>query len=136
MLTFVKINVNPKGVMTNDCVTRAISTASGIPYKDVWQGLLRITDMTGYSPNDPHVYEQYLRDIGYTKRKKPFKPSGKTYRAIEATAFLEPGTSAVLRVAHHLVAVKNNNLVDSWNSGLKSVYGYWVKPTKPLGCKN
>lgn len=128
MLKYYKVNINPKGVITNDCVVRAISTASGLDYEEVWRGLLKITEETGYSPNDPHVSKQYLKELGFVQQKKPFKPSGKTYRAIEADEFLQKDSRAVLRVAHHMVAVKDGELIDSWNSGLKSVYCYWVKP--------
>lgn len=125
MLIFTRKNVNPKGVKTTDCVIRAITVASGKRYSEVWEGLLDIAAKTGYTPSDPKNYRQYLTNIGFVRHGKPFKLTGKTFRACEADQFLE-GKHAILELANHLTAVDGTSYVDTWDCGRKSVYCYWV----------
>ena len=78
------------------------------------------------NPNAPQVYSKYLEDNGFkwvgvsvTKGKK--RPTVQSF-----TQAHKEGTY-ILRVAHHVVTVSEGYFWDTWDSGNKSVYGYYVK---------
>ena len=126
-MRFVKANVNPKRKKTGDCVIRAIVQASCLPYEQVAKMMFDAYMETGYSFDSRECAEIILTKLGFEKRKKPFKPNGKTYCVGEAYQFIKPDEIAVLNVAHHFSCVKGDKLIDLWDCSKKSVYGYYVR---------
>ena len=122
----IKLNLNPKGWKTGDCVIRAIAYATQQSWDDVYKGLSDLGFKKKRMPNDKQVYEQYLKDLGWEKQKQPRKWDNTKYTVNE---FIKefPHNVYVVSVANHLTAIANNDIVDTWDCGRKSVGNYWVK---------
>lgn len=133
MLIFAKHNANFKNRKTCDCVIRAIAEASSIPYKDAAKRLFDEWMSTGYDMTSNKVVDKVLSDLGFVKKGKPFKENGKTYCAIEMDKLIGQTDAAVVQVASHLTCVKGQYLIDLWDCGVKSVYGYWIKKNAYTG---
>lgn len=127
MLEYIELNVNPKRKKTGDCSTRALCQATNTPWADVLKMQCDESIRSCYDPTSDKVAEVLLSKLGFEKMGKPFKPDGTTYAVCEMDQILKPDDIAVLKVAHHWVCVKGTQYVDTWNSGCKSVYGYYVK---------
>ena len=113
-----------------DCQVRALVVALGMDYVDAWRLLYT---MQG---------EEQLCSFSLTTRLALFDPR---LRVILAHAFPavrgEPRMNGqrfckeykvghyILRMAHHVAAVVDGNLYDSWDSSRKCVYAAWeVRP--------
>lgn len=126
-MDYVEINLNPKGKKTGDCGTRAIAQATGASIEDVLNQEVKVYLETGYAIGMPQNEDAVLTRYGFAKMKKPFKSDGTTYSAGEMDRLISNRDIAVLILANHLACVKKHCLIDIWNCGSKSVYGYWVK---------
>lgn len=127
MLEYVNLNVNPKRKKTGDCSTRALCQATNTPWAEVIKMQCEESCKSCYDPTSPQVVEALLNKLGFAKMGKPFKPSGRTYAVAEMDQLLKPDDIAVVQVANHWVCVKGTRYIDIWNSGIKSVYRYFVK---------
>lgn len=127
MLKFYPCNVNPHNRKTSDCVVRAIAQASGKDYDEVAKDLFDEWMRTGYEMTSNKTVDAVLAKYGFVQFKKPFKPNGKTYMAREMDELLDPDESCVVRIANHLTCAKGGYLIDLWDCGSKSVYGYYKK---------
>ena len=63
-------NCNPKHKRTEDCVIRAIASATGDSWEDVVKQLTEYMIKTGDVYNTPNLYGKYLKDIGITTAKE------------------------------------------------------------------
>ena len=79
----IKLNLNPKGWKTGDCVIRAIAYATQQSWDDVYKGLSDLGFKKKRMPNDKQVYEQYLKDLGWEKQKQPRKWDNTKYTVNE-----------------------------------------------------
>jgi hypothetical protein len=119
-------NENPKNRRTDDCVVRAISTATGQTWDDTLMGLTKCALKHKYMIHCPELYGKYLEELGWVKQKQPRKSDNKRYRASE---FVE--TFRGVAVAHlgtqHVACIKDGQVWDIWNSSNEVVGNYWVK---------
>ncbi len=122
---YKKLNVNPKNKKAGDCVVRAFSIATGESWDKTLTDLFQIALKIKFMPNDKETYSKYAESMGFIVRKVELKNGHKP----TVKSFAEDNKSGVyiLRVANHLVTVINGEYIDSWDSGYKSVYMYWVK---------
>ena len=120
---YQKHNANPKGRKTGDCVIRAFSLASGKTWEDTLTDLYRIAMDLKTSPTESETYAKYADQLGFVSHKVELvnghKPTPKTF------AQSHPAGTFVLRLAHHVVTVKDGVYYDIWDCGAKSVYKYW-----------
>ena len=109
-----------------DCVIRALTKVLGKEWLEVFEELIPIARELQCMPNGKPSYEAYLKSKGFeyhgiSNRKGTKRPTvnsfAKEYK--EGTFFL--------RVANHVVAVVDGIYYDTWDSGEKSIYGYWSK---------
>ena len=120
-------NANPKNKLSaGDCVVRAISFASGLDWDTVYTGLCEIGMNMKMMPNDRKVFDKYLEDIGFVKRKTPKNAYGCRY-TVEQLARHNPNMLTILSTSNHLTAIKDGKVVDTWDCGFKCVGNYWVK---------
>lgn len=129
--TFVYRNENPKGKHTDDCVIRALSAASGIPYTTVLKELVDITLKTGYCFNEPRCYSKWLESKGFVSRKQPRKANNSKYTGSEFCRLMQTeGKTSDTFVAHlgtrHIAAIIDGKINDIFNSGSGCVGHYWV----------
>lgn len=130
MLSFKKVNVNPKNRKTGDCSTRALAYALGISWADALDLQVEQAKKTGYDVTSHQVIERVLKKYGYEKMKQPRKSNNTKYEVRELDRWfttVETGEPIVVQVAHHYVVVDGSNYVDSWDSGYKCAGNYYIK---------
>lgn len=118
--TFEYTNPHPNGKHIGDCVIRAISVATGKEWLKVYAELCELG--REYLETPTGVFKEYLDKIGtrlpsVIKNKKRITP--------RQLAKLKDGNTYVVRVANHLVTVKDGKVRDTWDSGEKSSYIIW-----------
>lgn len=109
MADFIYWNENPEGEIQNDCVTRAITFASGLPYEKVQEKLYYTGKLLEC---DPLCVECY--DFMLTKyfEFEPIYAQNQTLRQ-----FAEEHTSGLylVRSMGHISVLENNVVYDTWD---------------------
>ena len=112
----------------SDCGIRATAIACDIEYNDA-RKLLKEYAKRGKQGNGSisnGIYKEdldaALRSIGWKWFSAP-KLKGRKARYTD----LPSNGKFIARMAHHYAAVIDGNLLDSWDSSEKMVYGYWGK---------
>ena len=131
--TFHWHNANPKGVITTDCVIRALSTALEQDYNKTVMDLAELQCKTGYDDGDPKLYDRYLKSKGWVKQKQPRKEDNTKYTGKEFCKEIQthrhwynPQILAHIG-GHHIVAIMYGQVWDTWDSTNKSIGNYWEK---------
>ena len=119
-------NENPKGRRTDDCVIRAIATATGQTWDDTLRGLTECAIKHKYMINCPDLYGKYLKELGWEKQKQPRKRDNKRYRAYEFVKNFD-GIAVANIGTQHVACIKNGQVWDIWDSSNEVVGNYWVK---------
>ena len=109
-----------------DCVIRALTKVTGKEWLEAFEELLPYARELQCMPNGKPCYEKYLLDNGFTyvgisNKKGTKRPT------VQSFAKEHKEGTYVLRVANHIVTVVDGYFYDTWDSGEKSLYGYWVK---------
>ena len=128
---FVKHNNNPKQKKTSDCVIRSFALASGKTWDQTFVDLCEIALRDKSVPNDNSIYSKYATQLGLTKMKIELT-NGKKPTVLTFSETHKHGTY-VLRIANHVVTVKDGCYYDTWDCGKKSVYMYWKVNQKGSG---
>lgn len=128
-MEFIKLNVNPKGWKTGDCVVRALTTATDLEWLEVYDTLCEIGRKKCRMPNDKIVYEKFLQDQGFINCKMPRHADNSRYTVKELVDEIGEGNILVMNVAHHVTVSVGGTLVDLWDCGSKSVGNYFKKPS-------
>lgn len=76
--------------------------------------------------NSKPCYSEYLTNNGFEYSGVSNK-KGTKRPTVDSFAKDHPEGKYVLRVAHHLVALVDGIYYDTWDSGMKSMYGYYTK---------
>lgn len=113
-----------------DCQVRALVTAFAMEYADAWDLLYKmqgehrrcsfglVDDLTS---NDPRLH--VVRPIAFPAERGKPRMTGVQF------CKLYPEGHFILRMAHHVAAVVDGKLYDSWDSSRKCVYSAWeVRP--------
>ena len=110
-----------------DCVIRALTKALQMEWLDVFDEMYPLSREMQVPFNCKPCYEKYLTEIkGFTYHGISNKKGSKR-PTVDRFAKDHPSGRYVLRVANHLVAVVDGIYYDTWDSGYKSLYGYWYK---------
>lgn len=135
--TFHFYNANPKGKYTTDCVIRAISTGTEIPYETVLREMAEQQIKTGYDMSETKAIAMYLKKKGWRKQNQPRKSDNTKYTGNEFCKEILHRSSefAWLRNrkvianigGHHIVAICNGKVWDTWNSTGGCIGNYWTK---------
>lgn len=121
MQQFYYYNINPDGKVEEDCVTRAISIASGIPYKAVAKLLTITADENGCDMLCMYCYRALLEDtLGYTAI------STKTYKTVGDIAEEYKNNIVIVRIDGHLTACMYGVCVDIWDCTREEVDCFWI----------
>ena len=127
--TFHYYNANPKNKICGDCVIRAISTALNQDYVTTYKELFVLSLKTGYIVNDKKNYSKYLKLKGWKKMSQPKKYNGTKYTGKDfcwEEALLSQRYIAHIG-GHHIVAIINSKVNDTWDSTDGCIGNYWVK---------
>jgi hypothetical protein len=125
-MLFEKYNANPKGWKTGDCVVRALATATGYSWQEVYEILCQKGLKKCRMPNDKIIYEEFLQEEGFIKMKMPRKSDNSRY-TINEFVEINKKENMIVSVAKHLTYVSQGKLIDTWNCGRKSIGNYWIK---------
>ena len=114
-------NHNPDALHLQDCVCRAISTASGLKYKTV-NNLLEITAKAlGCEKLCVCCYDNLLEDIlQYPRYDCHFQ------QTVNELASTYPRLKLIIRVNGHLTCSIYGNILDIWNCSQELVDCFWV----------
>lgn len=132
--TFHWYNANPKSKLTADCVVRALSVALKQDYEQTYRELFELSLKTGYMLNDKKCYEKYLSNKGWLKMPQPKKCNNTKYTGKEFCenaqeyTFTYPSRMIAHIGGHHLVAIVEGKIWDTWNSTPWCIGNYWVLP--------
>lgn len=133
-------NANPKNRITTDCVIRAISTATEIPYEQVVMEMAEQQCRTGYDPSENKAVDLYLTSKGWTKQKQPRKLwdgnrkyTGKEfcYELMNYDCSLGQSEFNRNRIianigGHHTVAIMSGQVWDIWDSTSGTIGMWWT----------
>ena len=127
-MAWIQTNENPIGKQVGDCVIRAIATATGGSWHDVY------TDLTlqGYlmcdMPSANAVWGAYLKLRGFCRHIIP----NTCPDCYSLDAFCKDHPVGVFLVAFgtHVVAVQDGDYYDTWDSGHETPIYYFSKEAK------
>ena len=121
MSDFYYYNINPQKEVEQDCVTRAISMASGIPYKAVSK-LLKITAIESDCEElCLYCYRNLLeRTLGY----RIMYP--KETKRVEEIAKEYSNNVLIVRIDGHLTTCMYGVCVDIWDCTQENVDCFWI----------
>lgn len=109
MAKFKFYNVNPDGALKNDCVCRAISYASGLPYDEVEHKLYLTGELLDCDELCVDCYSFLITDVfGFT----PIKCNGLT---LNEFADLYPRGLYLVRSSGHISTLNDFVVIDIWD---------------------
>lgn len=135
MISFEKVNVNPKGRKTGDCSTRALVNVLNISWEEALELQCEEALKCYYDPTSKQVIEKVLERFGYVKMKQPIKVdlfSGRKskYQVGDMDSILSPAQmreGVLVTVANHHTCIKEGVVQDTWDCRRKSVGNYYVR---------
>lgn len=112
-----------------DCQLRALSKALGISWLEAFDLSIPICrevqtyTLFGGSCNvgKDNLAKLGFRYVGISNKRGTSRPT------VDEFAKAHPIGSFICKVAHHVVAVVDGKYYDTWNSGYKSLYGYYER---------
>lgn len=113
------LNVEPNNERLQDCVIRAITLATAIPYDDVVEMLY----INGFENKCDEIclscYEQLLEHLGYVKRPANGLKTGEI-------AYLYNHKILLIRMEGHLTCSIDGCVYDIWNCTNEIADCYWI----------
>lgn len=127
--TFHYYNANPKNRITGDCRIRAIAVACEVPYNQVVMDLARIQCETGYDQTANQGISILMKEYGWVKHKQPRKTDNTKYTGKEFCKKLADKNKRYIANigGHHIVAIVNGKVNDTWDSTDGCIGNYWTK---------
>ena len=113
-----------------ECVIRALTKVINKEWRQVFDDLIPMAREFQCMPNSKPCFEKYLMNNGFVYHGISNK-SGSKRPTVEGFVKQHKKGTFFLRVAHHVVAAVDGVYYDTWDSGYKSLYGYWEK-TVPI----
>lgn len=111
---------------SGDCVIRALTKALGKSWVEVFDELVPYARELQCMPNGQPCFEKYVDDNGFIYEGVSNK-KGTKRPTVESFAKSHPEGVYIARVAHHVVTIIDGQYFDTWDSGSKSMYGFWHK---------
>ena len=120
---FKEFNAHPKGIKTDDCVVRAIATATNKNYLEVRRDLnqkKRVWGFTSYKDTKflYKYFEGYSRLIFKAIKGEP-RVKGSDF------TMLYPKGRYVLKMTGHITVCIDGVILDTWDCTYLSVYTAW-----------
>lgn len=119
------MNENPNNSLVDDCVIRAISTATEKDWNDVYLELMIEGYLEKNYPNYNSIWWSYLIDRGFRKHNIP-DTCPLCYTLKDFVRDHDYGIY-IVGDGKHTVAVVDGNYIDTWDSGNMSVIYYLKK---------
>lgn len=124
-MAFVRVNPNPENLLTGDCVIRAISIATGKSWDETYLDLMACGYRMKDIPNANWVWGVYLHNHGF----RPYLITDYVKGRYTINDFTRdcPDCVGVLATGSHVVAIRNGDHMDTWDSGNEVPLYYWRK---------
>jgi hypothetical protein len=106
MANFRYYNISPDGEHKNDCVTRAISLASGMPYAETRKKLRSVATLFDCERICMSCYKHLIENVLYCK---PLDCDGMT---VEEFADMHPYGIYLVRMNQHISCIIDNDIYD------------------------
>ena len=120
MADFKYYNVNPELVVEEDCVCRAITLASGLPYRTVEKLLWLVAEHNDCDMLCLCCYEHLLTEVMGYAIKYPIN------KVVEEIVDEYPNNALIIRIDGHLLCAINGIVYDLWNSFDEEVTCFWI----------
>ena len=117
---YIYHNANPLGKNTGDCVIRAISTITGLPWRQVHWDLAMISNDEYQMMDDNVIWHEYLVQLGFK-----IEPINWPCAQIRQFCRCFPEGRYILGTGKHVIAVIDGNYYDTWDSGNEYAVFYW-----------
>ena len=121
MSNFSFVNVNPRGNIEEDCVTRAISLGLGIKYTAVKRLLYATAELYGCDTLCMCCYRHLLEDLFDLTPCRA--DDGET---VEDIATAHSGQRVIIRCDGHLTCSMLGTVCDIWDCRQEPADCYWV----------
>lgn len=119
-------NAHPEGKHVGDCVKRAITIASGMPYKEVSRELNRYKKITGAKTfNERKNCDAYVEKVLHGVKYNFPAQAGRPRMNGERFCKLYSKGNYILNMAGHWSVCVNGVIKDTWNPEAKCVYSAW-----------
>ena len=131
-------NPNPKGKLTGDCAIRALSLALNQTWEQTARELAEMGVKYGYAQTETKLIDKYLKAKGMFKHKQPKYDNGSKYTGkafCECLQYFEkaPFVNVIAKIgAHHIVAIINGRINDTWDSTSNCIGQYWTDSEEDL----
>lgn len=125
MSRWKQYNPNPVSRNVGDCSVRAVSAALGIDWEDAFALIAANAFAMGDMPSSNAVWGSVLRQHGFRRSVIP-NSCPDCYTADEFAADHPEGTF-VLGFGNHVAAVKDGQILDSWDSSREIPQYFWWK---------
>lgn len=113
---YVFENPNPMNKRVGDCVIRALSIGLEQSWNDIYYQLSAYGYDAKDMPSSNAVWDEMLRDYGFSRRVIPDLCKGGCYTVKDFCRDNRTGLY-ILGTGSHVVAVKNGDYLDTWDSG-------------------
>lgn len=114
---------------TGDCQVRALSKALGLSWVEAFDITIPICrelqTYTIFDGNHKKTVEA-MNTLGFKYTGVSTK-AGTKRPTVDSFAKEHPSGTYIVKVSHHVVAVIDGKYYDTWDSGYKSLYGYYEK---------
>lgn len=122
---YIYKNENPYNNMDEDCIIRAIATATGRSWDDIFVELTVEAYMFKRIINSNMVWGSYLENNGFIKRNIPCTD----LMCVTVRDFAEAHKTGtfVLGDGSHAIACVDGNYIDTFDSGDRTVLFYYEK---------
>ena len=118
---------NPLKKEVGDCVVRALCALENRDWNDVYRELCDIGFELKVMPNGKQTYEEYLKRHGFVRTPVSNKKGTKRPTVNDMAVRSKTEGPIYCDIANHCVTVKDGYILDIWDRGSKSLYGYWTK---------
>ena len=119
MAEFVYYNQNPDGKRESDCVTRAISFATGIDYATIRRKLYHAAKLNDCTKLCVCCYRLLLENVF------GFEPIDCEYMTINEFADEHPIGVYILRIDGHLTCMVDSTVYDIWDCRNEELTNAW-----------
>lgn len=124
-MAYIYINPNPSNNLTGDCVIRGISLLMKQDWETAYMNIVLQGFMMHDMPSSNAVWGAYLHQNGFQRRTIPNNcPDCYTIKDFTRDY---PHGEYLLATGTHVVAAKDGNYFDTWDSGNEIPIYYWKK---------
>ena len=126
-MSFIFTNPNQKGIYTIDCVIRAISLATDSSWDETFVDVFIQAYLNKDMPSSNKVWADYLKYRGFKRFIIP-STCPDCYTVIDFCRD-HPDGVYILGTGSHVIAVRDGDYYDTWDSGNELPLYYWKKET-------